>query len=294
MTETNEVRRWRQRRNEQYENDENRMKVRYKEEHSEALLDAILKLSRSVQSDCKLHPCYLLCMFTEYSAVKFDQMTTRRLLLKMTNLVRNEVWVSVWFLLVLRLLGGLYIFLYILHKLQRISSVDDEELLNKSKTFIRNFRNNPTVWQRSRTQGKFFFSNFDVLACLALCFAEQWFKRCLFLFSEASFPDNVREVAPLVLWLSNSLELLHYFQQNLYPDLLLDPEVSLPAGSRRSLVDAEEESLAALEEVATYTFQQTVYYLTKVHVGKAPSNEIVQFRTCGFVLCRIFYTFLEQ
>ena len=64
--------------------------------------------------------------------------------------------------------------------------------------------------------------------------------------------------------MANSLEMLHFFQQNLQADFLLDPVVSLPAGSRQSLLGAQEEALIVLEDVVTYTFQQTVYYLTKV------------------------------
>ena len=64
--------------------------------------------------------------------------------------------------------------------------------------------------------------------------------------------------------MANSLEMLHFFQQNLQADFLLDPAVSLPAGSRQSLLGAQEEALIVLEDVVTYTFQQTVYYLTKV------------------------------
>ena len=74
----------------------------------------------------------------------------------------------------------------------------------------------------------------------------------------------MKDIRPLVLWMANSLEMLHFFQQNLQADFLLDPAVLLPAGSRQSLLGAQEEALIVLEDVVTYTFQQTVYYLTKV------------------------------
>ena len=57
--------------------------------------------------------------------------------------------------------------------------------------------------------------------------------------------------------------MLNYLQNHL-SELLLDAKVSLPAGSRESLVSADDEVVSVLEEVVMYTFQQTVYYLTKV------------------------------
>ena len=71
------------------------------------------------------------------------------------------------------------------------------------------------------------------------------------------------DVKPVVLWMSNSMELLHFFRCNLM-DYLMDPSVSLVSDSRASLAYAEDEILGVLEEVVMYTFQQTVYYLTKV------------------------------
>ena len=55
------------------------------------------------------------------------------------------------------------------------------------------------------------------------------------------------------------------FQNNI-SDYVMDPLVSLPAETRKSVVEADEEILAVLEEVVMYTFQQTVYYLTKVNI----------------------------
>ena len=80
--------------------------------------------------------------------------------------------------------------------------------------------------------------------------------------------ESVQDVRLLVLWMTNCLEMLHYFQQNLQADLLLDPAVSLPAGSRKSLLDAQEEVVGVLEETVMYTFQQSVYYLTKVRTNR--------------------------
>ncbi|KAF7665603.1 hypothetical protein LDENG_00135610 [Lucifuga dentata] len=71
---------------------------------------------------------------------------------------------------------------------------------------------------------------------------------------------------PLLLWMANSIELLHFIQHEV-PQLLpwrqeqeqqdvLDSEMS----STRA---ACEEAMTVLEEVIMFTFQQTVYYLTK-------------------------------
>lgn len=75
---------------------------------------------------------------------------------------------------------------------------------------------------------------------------------------------------PLVLWMSNSIELLHFIQHQV-PRLLpwrqdqdlLDSEMS----STRS---ACEEAMTVLEEVIMFTFQQTVYYLTKSMYSALP------------------------
>uniref|UniRef100_A0A8C5HU16 Ras-associating and dilute domain-containing protein-like n=1 Tax=Gouania willdenowi TaxID=441366 RepID=A0A8C5HU16_GOUWI len=71
---------------------------------------------------------------------------------------------------------------------------------------------------------------------------------------------------PLVLWMANSIELLHFIQHQV-PQLLpcrqdrqdgelLDSEMSATRSSC-------EEAMTVLEEVIMYSFQQCVYYLTK-------------------------------
>ncbi|KAG7505385.1 ras-associating and dilute domain-containing protein-like isoform X2 [Solea senegalensis] len=78
---------------------------------------------------------------------------------------------------------------------------------------------------------------------------------------------------PLVLWMANSIELLHFIQHEV-PQLLpwrqeqedeglLDSEIS----STRS---ACEEAMTVLEEVIMFTFQQSVYYLTKSMYSALP------------------------
>ncbi|XP_051523783.1 ras-associating and dilute domain-containing protein isoform X2 [Myxocyprinus asiaticus] len=78
---------------------------------------------------------------------------------------------------------------------------------------------------------------------------------------------------PLVLWMANSIQLLHFIQQEV-PRLLHgisqeeeDEEedciavLQLRLSSVRS---ASEEAMTVLEEVIMFTFQQCVYYLTKM------------------------------
>lgn len=104
---------------------------------------------------------------------------------------------------------------------------------------------------------------------------------------------------PLLLWMANSIELLHFIQHQV-PQLLpwrqehqntggpagrpspRSPNPSPPLGSHSSfsfpgLPDAEvsltraacEEAMTVLEEVIMFTFQQSVYYLTKVREQEA-------------------------
>uniref|UniRef100_H3D111 Ras association and DIL domains 2a n=1 Tax=Tetraodon nigroviridis TaxID=99883 RepID=H3D111_TETNG len=69
---------------------------------------------------------------------------------------------------------------------------------------------------------------------------------------------------PLLMWMANAIELLHFVQRHV-PQLLQEQQD--PAG----LLDSEvlstqaacEEAMTVLEEVIMFTFQQSVYYLTK-------------------------------
>ena len=95
VKESREVVEWRLRRNVEYERDSTRLKIRYQKEQIDSLLDTVINLGNANPNMYRLCPSYLLCMCVEYSAVKFEQATTRRLLLKMVNLIENEVWVRV-------------------------------------------------------------------------------------------------------------------------------------------------------------------------------------------------------
>lgn len=61
--------------------------------------------------------------------------------------------------------------------------------------------------------------------------------------------------------MANALEMLHFLQNRLSTYLLAKEEV---ATSKDALLTADEELLTVLEEVIMFTFQQTVYHLTKV------------------------------
>ncbi|XP_070838214.1 ras-associating and dilute domain-containing protein-like [Chaetodon trifascialis] len=88
-----------------------------------------------------------------------------------------------------------------------------------------------------------------------------------------SMEELIPGLQPLVLWMANSIELLHFIQHEV-PQLLpwrqdqddeglLDSEMS----STRA---ACEEAMTVLEEVIMFTFQQSVYYLTKSMYSALP------------------------
>ena len=74
--------------------------------------------------------------------------------------------------------------------------------------------------------------------------------------------DLLPQLKPVVFWMSNSLELLHILQENM-PRYVGDG-TQLPPHTDEALVTADDELLGFLEEVIMYTFQQTIYHLTKV------------------------------
>lgn len=87
-------------------------------------------------------------------------------------------------------------------------------------------------------------------------------------------PENLlRSLQPLVLWMANSIELLHFIHQEV-PCLLHgisrmeeeeEEDCMAVLELRLSTVrPASEEAMTVLEEVIMFTFQQCVYYLTKL------------------------------
>ncbi|KAE8593513.1 hypothetical protein XENTR_v10019169 [Xenopus tropicalis] len=87
---------------------------------------------------------------------------------------------------------------------------------------------------------------------------------------------GIEEVAtdlrPLMLWMSNSMELLNFVQRKI---LDLEKEWESEGSSQDTLlssdIEACEESMALLDEVIMYTFQQCVYYLTKTLYAALPA-----------------------
>ena len=69
------------------------------------------------------------------------------------------------------------------------------------------------------------------------------------------------ELKPVLFWMASALEMLHFLQCNLDNYLLPREHVTT---TKEALLSADEELLTVLEEVIMFTFQQTVYHLTKV------------------------------
>lgn len=78
---------------------------------------------------------------------------------------------------------------------------------------------------------------------------------------------------PLVLWMANSIELLHFVQHEV-PQLLPwredQDEQTSPDAEMSSTRTACEEAMTVLEEVIMFTFQQSVYYITKSMYAALP------------------------
>ena len=79
----------------------------------------------------------------------------------------------------------------------------------------------------------------------------------------SSFEDLLPDIQPIIIWLANTLEILNFLHTHL-GEFVLEPAISLPSETRRSIACAEDQVVAVLEDVVMYTFQQTVYYTTKV------------------------------
>ena len=86
------VEKWRVHNEEEYENDVSRLKLRYDKSKEDELLNQIACLAETYPSSYKKAPAYLFCMVIEYSSVRFDQVSTRNLLLKISGLVQGLAW----------------------------------------------------------------------------------------------------------------------------------------------------------------------------------------------------------
>ncbi|XP_072415097.1 ras-associating and dilute domain-containing protein-like isoform X1 [Chiloscyllium punctatum] len=79
-------------------------------------------------------------------------------------------------------------------------------------------------------------------------------------------PDLIPGLQPLIYWMSNSIELLHFIQQDVPKLLTWDQhteQYDCHKDQLSSTKAASEEAMTVLEEVIMFTFQQSVYYLTK-------------------------------
>ncbi|XP_049615555.1 ras-associating and dilute domain-containing protein isoform X2 [Syngnathus scovelli] len=91
--------------------------------------------------------------------------------------------------------------------------------------------------------------------------------------------DIISGLLPLVVWMSNSLEILQFIQYQLPVILEWRTSEEDEEGKAGDLLElqlscvhsASEETMASLEEVIMLTFQQCVYYITKVLYPILPS-----------------------
>ncbi|XP_043956090.1 ras-associating and dilute domain-containing protein-like isoform X2 [Gambusia affinis] len=83
---------------------------------------------------------------------------------------------------------------------------------------------------------------------------------------QLSMEELISGLQPLVLWMANSIELLHFIQHEV-PQLLPWRRESIDQERLQaelwSTQTACEEAMTVLEEVIMFAFQQSVYYLTK-------------------------------
>ncbi|XP_070581241.1 ras-associating and dilute domain-containing protein-like isoform X2 [Ptychodera flava] len=172
----------------EYDKNDTRLKMIYDIRDEDDILEKVTSLVNIDSGEFKFTPGYLICMCVEYSAYHHDQVTTRKLLLKISGLIQSIAWDKT------------------------------KEIANK---------------QTTRPQD-----------------------------AVHSMKELLPDLQTIIFWMANALEMLNHFQNSLV-DYLMSPDESLPPGSRASLAAADEEVLSVLEEVVMYTFQQTVYYLTK-------------------------------
>ncbi|XP_043937474.1 ras-interacting protein 1 [Protopterus annectens] len=87
-----------------------------------------------------------------------------------------------------------------------------------------------------------------------------------------SVEQVVTDLRPLMLWMSNSVELLNFFQKKVL-EMEKDWETEGIGDDPLIVNDLEtcEEAMTLLDEVIMYTFQQCVYYLTKTLYTALPS-----------------------
>ncbi|XP_072350384.1 ras-interacting protein 1-like, partial [Scyliorhinus torazame] len=102
--------------------------------------------------------------------------------------------------------------------------------------------------------------------------------------------DVTSDLRPLMYWMSNSIELLNFAQKKV-EELEKDWETAQPEAFSPDPVSctdfgACEEAMGLLDEVIMYTFQQCVYYLTKV--SKMYGSSPIRPHSCVRNLARSF------
>ncbi|XP_074553708.1 ras-associating and dilute domain-containing protein-like [Halichoeres trimaculatus] len=85
-----------------------------------------------------------------------------------------------------------------------------------------------------------------------------------------SISELISGLQPLVLWMSNSIELLHFIQHSVPQLIQREGEDAVSDSEMISTRTACEEAMTVLEEVIMFTFQQSVYYLTKSMYSSLP------------------------
>ncbi|KAM4703991.1 ras-interacting protein 1 [Rhinophrynus dorsalis] len=92
------------------------------------------------------------------------------------------------------------------------------------------------------------------------------------LLSSLGIEEVAADLRPLMLWMANSMELLNFVQRKI---LDMEKEWESEGTSQDALLSSDleacEESMALLDEVIMYTFQQCVYYLTKTLYAALPA-----------------------
>ncbi|XP_072283424.1 ras-interacting protein 1 isoform X2 [Pyxicephalus adspersus] len=90
--------------------------------------------------------------------------------------------------------------------------------------------------------------------------------------STLGIEEVATDLRPLMLWMANSMELLNFVQRKI---LDMEKEWDSEGSSQDALLSSDleacEESMALLDEVIMYTFQQCVYYLTKTLYAALPA-----------------------
>uniref|UniRef100_A0AAV2KD26 Uncharacterized protein n=1 Tax=Knipowitschia caucasica TaxID=637954 RepID=A0AAV2KD26_KNICA len=87
---------------------------------------------------------------------------------------------------------------------------------------------------------------------------------------ELSTEQLIPGLRPLVLWMANSIELLHFVQHEVPQLLPYNHNQEAGDSEMSSTRTACEEAMTVLEEVIMFTFQQSVYYITKIMYSALP------------------------